>query len=245
MRLTYLKKSITFAFIMVKKIHFGLIFILFPLFGFAQLNLIVGYDAAFKEQKEINYAITRYNRETVNLTNKLAQMWHSSGLDLGLRYNFEFFALEGHYLTKFRNTSGTTTVNDVKSKQKVKLNDQAFSLAIVSNIKKVGIGLAWENHRFQFSKKFQGNQDFVKAFPEALRYNTLQFFLDLKIPSNEKMGAVFRPYFNLGIQGDNISQAKIENVMNLSQQANQFNKTHWNSFGLKLLFFNGRQPERE
>lgn len=230
---------------MVKKSHFCLVFILFPLFAIAQLNLIVGYDASFKEQKEINYAIARFNTEKSNLTKKMAPMWHNSGLDLGLRYTFGLFGLEGHYLTKFRNTSSTTTLNEVKSRNRLKLNDQAFSVAIFGNVNKIGVGLSWENHRFQFSRRYQDDKDYIKAFPSALQYNILQLFLDMKIPSTEKLSVIIRPYFNFGLQGDNISQSDIEKVMKLSPQANQFDQTRWNSFGIKFMFLNGRQPERD
>lgn len=230
---------------MKNKSHFFFIFILFPFFASAQLNLIVGYDAAFKEQKEINYAISRYNNETTNLTNKMAQMWHNSGLDMGLRLNFGQFAVEGHYLTKFRNTSGYTVTNDVKNKQRLKLNDQGFNVAAVSNFKKVGVGLAWESHSFQFSRKFQDDKDYVKAFPNKLRYTALQVFLDFKVPSNEKMGIVIRPYFNFNLQGDDIQESNLNKLLNLSPKHDDFDKTRWQSFGIKLLFLNGRQPDME
>jgi hypothetical protein len=222
-------------------IYFSLFIIFLPFWATAQMNLIVGYDATFKEQREINYAIARYNKETPNLTNKLSSMWHYSGLDLGLRYNFGNFAIESHFLTKFRNTRGTVTENNVKSAERLKLNDQAISFGLASNWKKVGFGAAWEYHRFQFSRKFKGDSDFIKAFPELVYYHNLQVFLDLKVSSNEKISVIFRPYINIGLQGDNISQRAIENVMNLSPQSNSFNRTRWNALGFKFIFLNGRQ----
>lgn len=208
----------------------------------AQVNFMVGYDQGFRSLSQINQQINRYNAENAFITRKMRPIWSMSGLDLGLKYSVKSISLEGHYITRFKVSRSKQTINDEVLRNDVKLNDQAFNLGLTVNLKKFGIGSSWESHQFRFSRKFSDDKKFIEAFDPALRYSTLNLFLDFRFKFSDLVGFHIRPYYQFPIgASDYISSATIASNMKLNPNAIDPLETKWRFFGVKLLFANGRQ----
>jgi hypothetical protein len=211
----------------------------------AQINVTVGYDLAIKKLEEVNSTIQRYNDETPGLSKKMPQIWNMNGLDLGLRYRIGFIALEGHYLTKFKNAGARQTVADDVLKNSIKLNDQSFSFGTVLYFNKFGLGAAWEKHSFRFSRKFSDDKKYVEAFEETPKYSTLNLYADFYTKLNDNMGFIIRPYYQFELRGNDISANQIEKNLLLNPTVNNNSATKWGFWGVKFIFSNGKQIEKE
>jgi hypothetical protein len=225
---------------MTSKKNILFLLFLFPFLAQAQINVMVGYDLGFKKPQEVNAAITRYNNENA-LSKKMAQVWNMNGLDLGLSYRLDFLTLEGHYVTRFKTVGSTQTTATETLKNYVKLNDQNYSFGAMASFGKFGFGAAWERHGFRFSKKFSSDKRFVEAFDPTLKYSTLNLFLDFHFKMNPQLGFHARPYYQLPLGGDAISQNVLDENLLLNPQSITESNTNWGYFGIKLLFSNGKQ----
>ena len=208
----------------------------------AQVNFMVGYDQGFRSIEQINQQISRFNTENAFISRKMQPIWSISGLDLGLKYRIRFVTFEGHYITRFKVSRSKQTINDVVLKNDVKINDQGYNLGLTVNLKKFGFGTCWEHHQFRFSRKFSDDKRFIEAFNPALRYSTLNLYLDFRFKFNDLVGFHIRPYYQLPIgASDHVSAATVATNMKLNPNAIDNLETNWRIFGVKLLFANGRQ----
>jgi len=208
----------------------------------AQINFMVGYDQGFRKLEQINEQIRRYNTENPSISRKMSPIWSMSGLDLGLKYRIKYISLEGHYITRFKVSRSKQIINDELLRNDVKLNDQSYNLGITINTKKVGVGTSWENHSFRFSRKYAEDKRFIEAFDPALRYSTLNLFLDFHFRFSDLVGVHIRPYYQFPIGGaDHILPSAIASNMKLNPLAIDNPSTNWSFFGVKFLFANGRQ----
>lgn len=208
----------------------------------AQINFMVGYDQGFRSLEQINDQISRFNTENASVTRKMRPIWSMGGLDLGLKYRIRAVSLEGHYITRFKVSRSQQTIIDEVFKNDVKLNDQGYNFGLTFNRKKFGFGGSWENHSFRFSRKFSDDKKFIEAFDPALRYSTLNFFLDFRFRFSELVGFHIRPYYQFPLGGgDQIITSTIATNMKLNPSAIDNPTTNWRLFGVKFLFANGRQ----
>ncbi len=219
---------------------FSFFLFLLPFFAQAQINVIVGYDFGIKQQQEINTAIARYNTEHT-LSKKMPQIWNTAGLDLGMSYRLDMIQFEGHYITRFKTVGSKEIKTTEVLKNYAKINDQGYSIGAMTTFTKVGIGAAWEQHSYRFSRKFSGEKNFVEAFDKKIRYTTLNLFLDFHFKMNKQLGFHARPYYQLPLGGDNISQTTVDNALLLTPKNNDNSTTQWGTWGVKFLFFNGQQ----
>ncbi len=220
-----------------------LVFIFFSCLAKAQINVLVGYDLALKKPAEINAGILRYNTENPALSKKMPEIWNMNGLDLGLRYRVGFVALEGHYVTKFKNVGSRQQIADDVLKNYLKLNDQGISFGVTTYYNRLGFGAAWEQHNFRMARKFPDDKKYVNAFAEAKKYTTLNLFVDFSTKLNENMGFVFRPYYQFGLNGDDINQSAVDANLLLNPKVDATANTKWGFWGVKFIFSNGKQPD--
>jgi hypothetical protein len=226
-----------------KKNIFSFFLFLVPFFAQAQVNVIVGYDLGIKKQQEVNSAIARYNAAH-NFSKNMHEIWTMTGLNLGLSYRLSNLTFEGHYITRFKTVGAKETTTTDVLKSYAKINDQGYSVGAMATFAKVGIGAAWEQHSYRFSRKFSGDKRFIEAFDTKIRYNTLNLFLDFYVRMNKQLGFHARPYYQLPLGGDNINQAAVDNALLLAPQNSGNSNTQWGTWGMKFLFFNGFQNNK-
>lgn len=224
-----------------KQILFAIL--LFPLFLNAQVNVLVGYDLGIRKISEINQALSRYNSENIGLTNKMQPINTMNGLDLGLSYKLTFVSLEAHYTTRFKSERAEQKLNDELYKHTVKLNDAGFSFGTILHFGAVGIGAAWEQHKFRFARRFSTDKQNVEAFSPKLKYSTLNFHLNYYLKLNDNLGFHFRPYYQLPLGGDNVNASAVDSNLKLNPTTHESKTTNWGIVGIKFLFANGYQKK--
>lgn len=202
---------------------------------------MVGYDMKIGAPDVINSAIDRFNSENPKFTKKMRKPWNSSGFVIGTRYKLGNLSLEGHYIPSFKNLLAETEVADEVFKKHMKINQRAIGGSAIISIKQIGAGLAWYQHSYRISHKFDSDKKYINGLTEPLRFQTLNLFLDFSNELNESMKVHFRPYYQLPLRGDRLTQGQADANLLMSPRTDAGAKNTWGAFGFQIIVANGTQ----
>ena len=202
-----------------------------PVFG--QLNLKAGYCLSFLDAPEHDAVIEMYNAsQGSTLTNPFKSLDLLHGLDLGIEYHWESFALEAGWRTKRNRQESTGLQSQQSFKNKLTWSMSSFYGGIVQYLGPIRISASLD---YNYTRT---KLDFDK--PAIL--NTLKdtgwgstFSLGYVLNGSGGISLVFAPYaqFNWAKYDLSQLQATLLEFVDSAQTEDYFN------YGFTLYFLNG------
>lgn len=202
----------------------------------AQMNIKIGYNPSYGQYQRVNDLFAQYNAENGSLLQSpYGELNFMHGLELGLRYRFGSLGIDAGWSSMTRNRSALLyfSSSDSFASDKYNFSIKAFSISIDQYYGRFGIGSGIYSQKLNISREI-GNNNLRLA---AERQFALDFHLNLMVQNSNVVSFVIRPYYRFSL-GD-YSLEQFAEDLNGSSSSNDF--SDMNFFGLKLIFYNGKQ----
>jgi len=202
----------------------------------AQINIKIGYIPALGSFSEINDLLNNYNEENAeSLENPFSEMRFMHGIEVGVRYKLGNLALEMDWSNLNREKDALLYFknSDSFSDKKYNFSFNSFSFNIDNYIDRFGFGLGIYSQKLSINREIGSNE--LRLVSE--RNYALDFHLNFVLQSSNTVSFVIKPYYRLAL-GSYHLQAFHDDLL---AGSTTIPESQMNFFGLRLLFYNGRQ----
>jgi len=202
---------------------------------FAQLNMKIGYQLSYSELEVANRYMNAFDQNTDDLQNPFGDLHLWQGFELGLRYKWSYFALEGSVRRKL-NRKNATFLNSSGVEQAYRLFYSITTYALGGELLFGRFGLGGSLDFDTFSTKARlGNEDKRQLIRENDLNTTLHISYYFKKRYDSVLQFCLRPYVHLPLRAIDFGPIGTElNVADLGSSRGRYL-----NFGISLIFMNG------
>lgn len=203
----------------------------------AQFNFTMGYSSVLYKNESLKTAIQTFNsdqNDTLKSGFKTPTYLH--GLEMGLRYKWENFALQGGFLMRLNtNKALYRQANDGTLSQKLISNYNSWFIGATGYLNSwFGIGATFDFNTIRIKNKLQTDKNSTKFLNKT--NTSSQIFLVFDVPANNVLSISIKPFFQMPWHSTDFTDFnKNLNGMNSSLSSK------WWTTGISFLFCNGVQ----
>ncbi len=202
--------------------------------SFAQIHFKVGYTPTYFQPEENNKLLQSYNERNTWLDDTYNDLSWAHGLDVGIRYRFNFVALEASWRASFanRNAEGRLPTTNDAFQKKLNYRFNTYTLGVENYIGPVGLRVALGYNRMTMKERTSNDKfDLLKTDQWV---GTISLGLYTKHDGSISFG--IRPFIQLPINQFDISKL----ATNLGEpDSGEVLEKEYVTFGLSLVIFNG------
>lgn len=204
----------------------------------AQLNLGIGYSLGYINPKADRAIFEQFNEDRPWLEDELEPINALQGFHVGLRYKFDFIALEFTWRNRFRTKrgNGIDPATSLEFRRDVTHRYTGYSIGVENFIKDFSYGASIEVENFAMRTEVTGvEEDFTIISHYGLGS---QFFVSYRVDAGNALSFSIRPYIHIPWQSYDI--AKVAEEINGTNTSGKLD-TNYMNIGVMFIFYNGRQ----
>ncbi len=207
----------------------------------AQFNVMIGYSGNFAQTEELDRIIQQYNETTVGLENRLPELNYLNGLVLGARYKISVVSLEAALDLRFQeaDASGVDSLRmSPNFSRDLAYRYLSYSFGAESLVTpNFGFGGSIILDNFRMKTRTQA-QDSEFQVIDAAGLSS-QFYATIHLPGTRELSIGIRPFVHVTWTGFSLDalDAELNGANALGGALNERPLL----FGLKFLFYNGKQ----
>ncbi len=204
----------------------------------AQINLGVGYSLGYTNPVEDQMIFEKFNEDRPWLEDGLEPMNALQGFHMGLRYKFDFVALELTWRNRFRikRANGIDPSTNADFQRRMVHRYYSYSIGIENFINNFSYGASIDLEDFAIRTEVTGiDKDFTIVRHYGLGSH---FFVSYNLNAGEALSFAIRPYVHIPWQTYNI--AKVAEEVNGDVSNSELNANYMN-IGIMFIFYNGRK----
>jgi len=207
----------------------------------AQFNVLIGYSGNFAQTEQLDRIIQQYNTTTVGLENSMSELNYLNGLILGARYKAGVVNLEAALDLRFQEAdvdgvdTVLTTPNFSRTLTYRYLSYSFGAESVISNNFGFGGSVIFDNFRMKTQTQADDN-NFQIIDATGL---SSQFYATIFLPGTDDLSIGIRPFVHVTWTGFDLGPLDAE--LNEGNLAGGDLREKPLLFGIKFLFYNGRQ----
>lgn len=223
------------------------LFFFFFLGGFifpasAQLNLNVGYNGAYLENKPVHDILQRYNERNTWLSQGFPQNHLMGGIVTGARYKFGIMSFLLQWTNK-RNTiesSGIDPITDEEVFKKLIFRYNSYSAGLEFFINAFSFGGTMDYSHYSIQTEETG-VDTKNTVLSTYDWSS-HFFISFRLTKGDNLSIALQPYLHW--PWSEINLFKLEKELNPDFATGSLPsdyREHFKNIGISLIFYNGEQ----
>lgn len=217
------------------------------LFGFifpasAQLNLNVGYNGAYLENKPIEDILHRYNERNTWLSQDFETGHLMGGIVAGARYKFGIMSFLLQWTNK-RNAieaSGIDPITDEEAFKQLLFRYNSYSAGMEFFINAFSFGGTMDYSHYSIQTEETG-VDTKNTFLATYGWSS-HFFISFRLTKADNLSIALQPYLHW--PWSDINLFKLEKELNPDFATGNLPsdyREHFKNIGISLIFYNGEQ----
>ncbi len=213
----------------------GLFFIQSNLNG--QMNFVIGFNGGAILSGDNNVLLNRFNTaNSQELVEPFKQLRFMPGLEMGLRYNYEFVATSVFYSNqRMRRSSEVRVGSDDVASNTINYSMGTVWVGLDFGLNNIRIGSCLGSRLTKVKSQIGTTSSFETI--ESQRNLVSKFYINIIARGSSTSSFVFRPYFDFAWGKTNLDNLKDS----IGLQQGSYNDA-FHVFGVSLLFQNGPQP---
>lgn len=204
----------------------------------AQLNLQIGYGAAYTNPKSNNEILALYNKENAWMSKTFNPVHYMHGLTVGARYSFDYCSV-GLAWTNASHTQSTEGINPSTStdyKMELFYRYQTYGLRLETAGTRFNLGASLDYSIFKIKDRLTGQKQKTGFLTDKGLGS--HFYCNVNLPTWGNMGICIQPYYFVDWSGTDMLNLNTR-LLKGAYSGNSFSKFH--QIGVSLIFNNGPQ----
>lgn len=203
----------------------------------AQLNLKIGYRAAFGDFDQTNYILSLYDPDGLEVQQEFSDLNYQHGIEVGLGYRVGNlgFSFDWHNLSRDRTAVALNRQTEQFFDRKYVFSINTFSLGVDQYFGMLGLGTAIQSRRFKSRRDIGDNSIDLTSQHEF----ALELHLIIEVQRSDWVAFQIIPFWQLPLSPYDLSPLAAD--INIPSGGQMPYDENLHVFGISFVFYNGRQ----